>query len=128
MRRRNRDGRGGIFWGLVLVTMGVGFLLVEQGVLPRHLFYSWWTWWPVILIAIGLSQLIRPIDARQIGGGVTMILIGFWFLACKLDWWGLSIHDSWPLVLVAVGAGMMTRSVAHGLWRDREEKEESRVE
>jgi hypothetical protein len=32
-------------------------------------------------------------------------------LACEFGWYGLDYHNSWPLVLVAVGAGIVVRAL-----------------
>jgi Domain of unknown function (DUF5668) len=120
MRRRRPHDRGqGIFWGVVLVAMGVAFLLSEKGILPRHLLWSWWMWWPAVMIALGLYKITRPRDASEVGGGVTMILIALWLLANYNEWWGLTWRTSWPIALVAVGMGMVVRAVASGVMRDR---------
>jgi Domain of unknown function (DUF5668) len=46
---------------IFLITVGLGFLLANLGVLPaadvREFFR---TWWPVFLIAFGAVMLLRP--------------------------------------------------------------------
>jgi hypothetical protein len=55
MRPRSQGG------ALVLILVGVIFLLVNLGVLPvRDLARLLGTWWPLILIALGVWQLARP--------------------------------------------------------------------
>ena len=45
----------------VLIAIGAIFLLVNLGVLPiREVARLLATWWPLILIAIGVSMLVRP--------------------------------------------------------------------
>ena len=55
MRHRSRTG------AYILILIGVIFLLVNLGVLPiaefRQLLAQWW---PLILIAVGISLLMRP--------------------------------------------------------------------
>jgi lia operon protein LiaF len=50
--------RKSIFAPLVLIVLGVLFLLSNLGLLPNlgPLFAKWW---PVILVAVGLSLLLR---------------------------------------------------------------------
>ena len=127
MRKRERDPQAGFIWGIGLVTLGVLFLLAEQGMLPRHFIYTWWTWWPAILLALGLGRLVRPRQPDEVGGGVSMILFGLWLFANYFNWYGLTWRTSWPLALVAAGAGTITTAIATGVWRDRSEKEESGV-
>lgn len=125
MSEPKKNSNEGLGWGLFLVGLGVVFLLVQQDLLPRHLLYRWWTWWPAVLIVIGLFKLIRPQGPDDIGGGVTMALFGVWFFANQFEWYGLGWGNSWPLALVAVGAGMIAKAIAQALTRGAG-KEESR--
>jgi lipopolysaccharide export LptBFGC system permease protein LptF len=55
MKPRSRSG------AYILIAIGAIFLLVNLGVLPiRELAHLLATWWPLILIAIGVSMLLRP--------------------------------------------------------------------
>ena len=55
MRPRQHTG------AIVLILIGSVFLLVNLGVLPiRDLAHLLATWWPLILIAVGVSMLLRP--------------------------------------------------------------------
>ena len=119
VRNRERERRSGIFWGLMLLGLGVVFLLSEQGIHPRHIIWSWWTWWPAILIASGLMHMIQPRDAGDIGGGFTMILMSVWFFANFQHWWGLTWNNSWPIALMIVGLGIMLRAIVSWWMRDR---------
>ena len=44
---------------LILITLGVVFLLQNLGVLPIPLRQLFATWWPLILILVGVSLLLR---------------------------------------------------------------------
>lgn len=126
MSEKKKDAREGIFWGLLLVGLGVTFLLVQRDLLPREWLYNWWNWWPAILVGAGLVKLIRPGSPDDVGSGVTTILFGFWFFANQYEWYGLHWRNSWPLALVAIGAGMMVKAVAFGMMRGGSRKEEPR--
>jgi hypothetical protein len=52
MRSRSRVG------AVILILLGVLFLLANLGIIP-HLGVLLAPWWPVILIAVGLSLLVR---------------------------------------------------------------------
>ncbi|MEO5617841.1 MAG: DUF5668 domain-containing protein [Candidatus Eisenbacteria bacterium] len=126
MKEKKRDAKEGIFWGVLMVALGVVFLLAQRELIPRHLLYDWWHWWPAILIGIGLVKLVRPGTPEHVGSGVSMILFGVWFFANQYGWYGLDWHNSWPLALVAVGAGMMAKAIAVGVMRGDSRKEEPR--
>jgi hypothetical protein len=51
----NHNGRGrGIFWGLLLLVVGVLIILHNLGYISGSI----WRWWPIILIVVGLKKLI----------------------------------------------------------------------
>jgi hypothetical protein len=93
------------FWGLFLIALGSAFLLDRLGLadLPGV-----GRLWPGIFVILGLSSLVegRPGDA------VTNLLIGTWAFACNEGWWGLEFFNSWGLVLVAVGTGIVIRALS----------------
>ena len=46
------------FGAFVLIVLGILFLLANLGVIPR-LGALFTTWWPLILVAVGVSMLLR---------------------------------------------------------------------
>jgi len=121
-----RDWRR-LIWGVVLMLYGGLFLADRSGSLPP--WAQEFRWWPLIVITIGLSKLILPRSANEIGSCVTTTLLGLWFLFAANEWFGFTFQNSWPLALVAAGAGMVARSLA-GYWlpdRYRITKEERNV-
>ena len=76
-------------------------------------------WWPGLLVAYGTVRLVRPRDASDIGGGLVMILSAFWLFANFLGWWGFTWTNSWPVMLMIAGFGMMVRATVSRWMRDR---------
>ena len=98
-----------VVWGIFLIGLGVLFLLERTG--------AWASiglaeWWPLILIVIGVTRLV---DGR-LGAALTMFLLGGWFLAVTSGWMGLTYQNSWSLVLVAVGAGIVVKALTGERW------------
>ncbi len=48
--------------GIVLVFLGVVFLLETLGVLPWGLWGTLWQFWPVVLIVLGVSIIMRGLN------------------------------------------------------------------
>jgi hypothetical protein len=96
--RRNRQ----ILWGLFLVAVGVAFLLDRAGLvdLPglRH-------FWPMVFVVLAASRAL----ARRPGAAAMFALMALAFFAAEFRWFGLGYHTFWPLLLVAVGAGIVIR-------------------
>jgi len=94
-----------IVWGVFMIGLGAVLLFAHLGVFG-------WTgavhWWPMLFVLFGVNRLLewRP------GSALTLFLLGGWFLACEYGWWGLRYGNSWGLVLVAVGAGIVVRALS----------------
>lgn len=91
-------------WGAFLIVLGVLFLLERMRV-PG--FTDLGSWWPLILVVAGITSLV----GGRVGSALTMMLLGGWLLAVTNDWHGLTYANSWPLVFVAVGAGMVVKAL-----------------
>ena len=105
----NRDASR-MLWGFALILVG-GLLLLERfGELP-----AWageYQWWGGIVIFFGLVTIASAKRAESVGSGVTLVLLGGWFLLVTNRMFGLGWYNSWPLALVAVGAGTVAHAIA----------------
>ncbi len=108
--------------GLILVAIGVLFLLGNLNIV--HSSY-WISYWPVILIVIGLVQLVDSTSSSgRVGGGV-MLVVGGLFLADNLGYLSFPIWNLWPLILIGVGLMMLWNRagfVAGTRTRDRRDR------
>jgi predicted membrane protein len=108
---------GGVFAGIILTSIGVLFLLQNLGI---HGFEDAWDYWPIILIALGVS---RAASSYGWGGrlwGGTLVAVGTIFLLENLGWlprvtWG----RLWPLVIVALGISMLVKNLERQHRRDQ---------
>lgn len=104
----HRNYRGQIFWGLVLVILGVLFLLDQMERLDFGYIIS--TYWPVILIVIGLSILIEN-RFRRAGAGLFFIVFGVFFLLAELDVLKYSAWSYiWPSLIIIAGLWLILKS------------------
>ncbi len=98
---RIRDYQGRIFSGLLIILIGVLFLLGNLGRLDIGEVFS--TYWPLILVFIGLWHLIAH-EFRSAGFGVILLLIGGFFMLVNLDIIrGRIWLYFWPLLIIAAG-------------------------
>jgi hypothetical protein len=99
-----------IGWGVVLIVLG-GLILGDRfGWLP-----GWtldWRWWGILVSLLGAVALIQPRCAGDVGNGVSFILFGAWFLLASTHAYGFTWGNSWPLALVAAGAGTVAHAIA----------------
>lgn len=116
----SKDGElnwGGLLTGLVVLGLGVLFLLREFGVTKWSFLVH--GWWALLVVVLGLAKLLSARGAKKVGEGVTLTLLGVWLFVVHTGQYGLTYGNSWPLVLVAVGAGMMARAIARHWIPDR---------
>ena len=97
-------GSSNIAGGLILVGIGVLFLLGNLHIIRGG---DWVSYWPVILIVIGLVQLVDSTSATGRMGGGVVFPVGALFLADNLGYLHFPIWQLWPVVLIGVGIMML---------------------
>lgn len=93
-RRGGRRETSTIVWGASLVFVGLVFLLDRLEIIDRDLMHDWW---PVALLLLGIFSR-----------GHVLTAIGAWLLIGKLEIFGLTYSTSWPVILMIIGAGIVT--------------------
>jgi predicted membrane protein len=115
-----QKSQGRIFWGILLIFLGVLFLLdqmdrIDFGDLVGR-------YWPVIFILIGVSILLSN-NFKNVGSGVFFILFGAFFLLFRLRVLDRALwHYIWPLAIIGAGLWILLRPAWHP---DREKASES---
>jgi hypothetical protein len=121
-RRKGRGVHGGIYaghgdphhhviGGIIVLGLGVLFLLQNLGVFYVH---NIWQFWPVIMIAVGISHFFRAYDFQKKIRGAIIIGIGMIFLATSMGY--LPWTMLWPFVLICAGVGMLARGFGGRFW------------
>lgn len=107
-RRRERRGRTGLHLpGLVLMAVGVVLLLdnldwVESGQILRF--------WPLLLVGVGVNHLFGSRDRGAKIIGAVLAGVGGVLLLSSLNVLEIEVRRLWPLLLIAFGFLMWTRS------------------
>ncbi len=107
-----------LWFGLVLVTLGVLWTLDNAGMIDAERIIRFW---PLIFIAVGLSKLIGFGTPRRPTAGTIFLLLGVLFSIDQFDLFRWDAADAWPLFLIALGGLIVWRS-ARGpgrRWRHR---------
>jgi hypothetical protein len=95
------------FVGILLVALGVMFLLDNTDVLGTEKRVVG-TYWPVLLIAWGLWDLLSSgFQARL--WPLVLLIVGVVFLLANLQVWSVGVGQLWPVILVAVGLSFLLR-------------------
>jgi hypothetical protein len=101
----NGKTSGQLIFGIMLIALGVLFLL--DRLFSFHFGHYLGIWWPVVLIVLGVWKMAEN-PHRRMTGPLVLITLGAIFLVDNLEvfwWWDMG--NLWPLILIAVGAGMM---------------------
>ncbi len=104
---RGHSGTHGIFFGAIVVAIGCLLLLDNMGIVRFH---DIWQYWPVLMIAFGISRIV---DSRSPSGwvwGGMMCLIGAFLLLDTLDIIVFNFSVVWPLILIAFGISVLVRA------------------
>ncbi|MBI3492363.1 MAG: hypothetical protein HY047_11370 [Acidobacteria bacterium] len=105
LHERPGPGWAGVVIGLMIIALGVVLFLDQMG------FIGWrptWSFWPFLIIAMGLARLAQPRrDGRREGGW--WVFTGVWLLLNEMRI--LRYRDSWPLFLVALGIYTMWKAI-----------------
>jgi hypothetical protein len=91
-----------LIFGLAVIAVGVLFLLDNFG-FPVGVV---WRYWPVILIAVGLSKLVDSREAPGRTGGAIIMLVGIVLIADEIHlpfMRNVSLWSLWPVALIAFG-------------------------
>lgn len=96
----NHDMTSRLIFGILIVAAGV-FLLVDN--LWVEMDYNLGDFWPVILIAIGLSLGLKPAPFRRPVAAALFLIVGGLFLANNLGYIDFWFRDLWPILLILVG-------------------------
>jgi hypothetical protein len=93
-----------ILWGLLLIGFGTMVLLDRLGWLE---FDQLWHYWPWILVVAGVNKMIGFPSARDFTSGLWNVFIGLWLFANLEAVFGLTFHNSWPLLIIAWGLSLI---------------------
>jgi predicted membrane protein len=107
-RHHYRSTSHGLFFGAIVVAIGCLLLLDNLGIFRFH---DVWQYWPVLLVAFGVSRIV---DSRTPSGwiwGGIVALIGAFLLLDTLDIIVFNFAVVWPVILIAFGVSVLVRAV-----------------
>ena len=99
--------QGRIFWGILLIFLGVLFLLDQMDKLDFGDLVG--RYWPVIFILIGVSILLSN-NFKNVGSGIFFILFGAFFLLIRMRVFDRAVwHYIWPVAIIGAGLWILLR-------------------
>lgn len=97
---------GRLVVGALLIFFGLLFTLDNMGVLDSGDVLSYW---PVILIAVGLLKVVRPQHEGHRKLGYVLLALGVFFQLRILGY--IHMRSAWPFVLVVIGGFLVWRAL-----------------
>lgn len=91
--------------GVLLILIGLIFLVDQTGFFSRFGISIWkmlWTFWPLILIFLGVNALIKGNNS----GGMLLLILGIVFLSSNLFGWNF-FAVLWPVIIITVGISIL---------------------
>ena len=107
-RQYRHSGSHGLFFGLIVVAIGCLLLLDNLGIIR---FQDYWQYWPALLVAWGVSQVV---DSRTPAGwvwGGAIALVGSFLLLDRLDIVTFNWALFWPVIIIAFGVSVLVSTL-----------------
>ena len=95
--------------GLLILGTGIMLLLDTSDALGEDM-STFGTYWPVLLVALGIWRLAAS-GFRSIFGPLVIWTIGIVFLLAELDVGSWGIGQLWPVILVVLGLTLVSRGL-----------------
>ena len=99
-----------VFFGVAIIIAGI--ILFMDHSLGFDLQVNLFDFWPLILIAIGLNQILQPKEWRQSFSGWIFVGIGALFLLDNLHFIYFDFSDLWPVILILIGFSILKNHMA----------------
>ncbi len=104
-------------FGSILILLGIGFTLQQLDLIEFSSILS--SWWPLLIIIIGLIQIATNSVSKL--GGTIIIFIGAMLQLRKLDLIDAGLRKFfWPVLLILVGIKILTHKT-HGSWTNTDD-------
>ena len=116
-----------LFWGVFFLCTGAFFILRNYDLIP-YLYFD--EYWPVFLIALGFSFIIRfiaePRDWGVLIPGTILLFIGLRSMTDAFHsafWdWDYYMDDLWPAILIVIGLGIIISGLHAARLKDKNQE------
>jgi hypothetical protein len=104
---QSRSVAAQIVLGVLVITFGALFTLDNLGLVEAGQILRWW---PIVPLAYGIARLTGFYCCRNLTVGLIFTLGGGLLLLHALDLLSIDPWELWPVVLIAVGASMVSKA------------------
>jgi len=97
-----------VWIGVLIIIFAVVLLMRNLDMIP---YINIWAFWPLFLIVIGLSQILRPEESRQLLSGSIFLIIGGLFMLNNMNIIHFGFSHLWPIILLLVGFAILRQAM-----------------
>jgi predicted membrane protein len=97
-----------VWIGVIIIFFAVILLLRNLEMIP---YVNVWSFWPLFLIVIGLSQVLRPEESRQLLSGSLFLIIGGLFMLNNMHIIHFGFREIWPFLLLLIGFAVLRQAM-----------------
>jgi len=117
------NNSGKVIFGSILIALGCLLLIDKIGFLSFDVWTSIWTYWPLILVLIGIKLFVEG----KTSGGIILTTFGTVLLLTNIfDWNFFAIL--WPLAIIAIGVSIIFKQEKSTVNTSEVESDENRVD
>jgi|GEM_PF-791109 len=106
---KKHKSREHIGTGLILIAIGIVFLCNKFNIFS---FVLHWYLFPTLVFSIlGLIEIFSFQGLHKVCEGLSKIALAAWFYISFSGLWGMSPANTWPLILIIIGIGLVLKSL-----------------
>jgi predicted membrane protein len=105
-RRRHRSAASGIFFGGIVVAVGLLLLLDNMHIIRMR---DIWQYWPLLLVVFGLSRIVECHTPSSLIWGGLVALVGALIFLDNINILMVNFNYIWPLIIIAFGLSVLWR-------------------
>lgn len=106
-------GVGPVTGGVMLIITGLAFAIERFAAIEGV-----WRWLPLLVIYLAVRDLRNPPPGAL--RTTVPLLIGIWLLISTTEFFEFTFLNSWPLLIVFVGLGLVIDGIADGNRTERQ--------
>jgi predicted membrane protein len=101
-----------LIFGIIIITLGALYTLDNFGMVDAGRILRWW---PALVFAYGVFRLTGFCCDRRPALGLVLTIVGGLLLLHAAGKLPYDVWDFWPLILIGIGFGMVSRAMGRGI-------------
>ncbi len=106
-----RRQRSRVVFGLFAIAFGVLALLSNLNIIDGSFVQGWW---PMVFVALGVMRLVQRPSAHAVVFSLGLVALGAAMTASNLGVLHFHARDWWPVLVIFIGASLVTRGFRPG--------------